>query len=341
MKKKILSYLTFVGLALLVFACEKDETRVVMMENPTAPTIVSMPNLTLQRANANNVLVFIGTPVDPGFAASANYFLEACATGNNFADAVVLYSGTKNDTIRMTVSDINGLLLKKFPADQTSSVDFRMRAVLVVDAGTGALGTSTSPLSYSSPAKTASVTIYGLPRLDLVNSGMTQKVESTLGDGKYKGFVKFDVTKPYTLTNPDAAINYGGTAGVLSVNGPAITPPANGWHRLSVDVPALTYTMESFMIGLVGSATPNGWDSPDSKMDYNPQTGTWSITIDLVVGEFKFRFNDGWAWNLGGTPGALVHDGPNCPLTVAGNYTITLTITDFVGEKGTYTIVKN
>ena len=58
MKKKILSYLTFVGLALLVFACEKDETRVVMMENPTAPTIVSMPNLTLERANGNNVLVF-------------------------------------------------------------------------------------------------------------------------------------------------------------------------------------------------------------------------------------------------------------------------------------------
>ena len=68
---------------------------------------------------------FTGTPVDPGFAASANYFLEACATGNNFADAVVLYSGTKSDTIRMTVSDINGILLKKFPADQASSVDFQ------------------------------------------------------------------------------------------------------------------------------------------------------------------------------------------------------------------------
>lgn len=99
------------------------------------------------------------------------------------------------------------------------------------------------------------------------------------------------------------------------------------------------------MIGLVGSATPNGWDAPDQKMDYNAATGTWDITIDLIVGDIKFRKNDAWAWNLGGTTTNLVHNGDNIPITEAGNYTISLTITSDTGESGTelgtFTMVKN
>ena len=77
-------------------------------------------------------------------------------------------------------------------------------------------------------------------------------------------------------------------------------------------------------------------------MDYDAQSGTWSITTDLVAGEIKFRKNDGWSWNLGGTADKLEHNGANIPVT-AGNYTITLTITNETAgsEAGTCTIVKN
>jgi hypothetical protein len=186
----------------------------------------------------------------------------------------------------------------------------------------------------------ADVTTYGLPRLDLVGSGKTQKVESPTGNGVYSGIVKLDPANPFTLSDPDAGTQYGGATGVLAVDGAAIVPPKAGYHVLDVDVPGLTYTFEERQIGLVGSATPNGWDSPDQKMDYDQASGTWSITVDLIDGEFKFRLNDGWAWNLGGTPNNLVHNGDNIAAT-AGNYTITLTITDFAGELGTFTIVQN
>lgn len=344
MTKKYFIYLTIIGLFGLLLSCEKDGENVVMLDNPIAPTIKTVPDLTLKRASGTNILEFVGTPVDPGFAASANYFLEACKSGTNFADAITLASGVQATSFKVSVSNLNSAFLKKFPADQVTSVDLRIRAVLTVDAGTGAPGTGTKPFAYSSAVKTVNVTTYGLPRLDLVNSGVTQKVESALGDGKYSGFIKLDATKPFTLKDPDANVSYGATGSALVVNGAVITPAASGWYQATFDTKALTYKLESYMIGLVGSATPNGWDSPDQKMDYDPANGTWKITITLVAGDIKFRLNDGWAWNLGGTPDKLTVDGSNITVT-PGNYTIVLTITNPKSVKGevggTCTITKN
>lgn len=341
--KKIYYLFALIGLVSLFSGCEKDGDEIRMLDNPIAPSIVSMPDLTLLRENGTNMVEFVGTPVDPGFTASATYFLEVCATGNNFEDALVLYSGIQDTLIKFSVSELNALLLKKFKADQISSADFRIRASLVVDAGTGALGTSTNPLEYSSITNTSDITIYGLPRLDLIGSGIAQKIESALGNGVYTGYVKLDKTLPFTLLDPDANKTYGANGAALAENGAGITSPDNGYYMLSVNVPDLKYTMDPYMIGLIGSATPNEWNTPDQKMDYNIEKGTWYITLNLKIGEIKFRKNDGWAWNLGGDPKSLKHDGTNIAITSAGNYTITLTITnDTQGSAtGSCTIVKN
>ncbi len=331
-------FILFVGLIGLLVSCEKDGEMIVMLDSPIAPEIVSMPNLTLLRNNGTNILEFVGTPVDPGFPASAKYFLEAAAAGTNFADPLVIITDIQTDTLKISVSDLNGMLLKKFPADESTSVDFRVRSVLVVDAGTGAPGTSTDPFEYISKTNTASVTLYGLPKLDLIDSGIEQKIESALGNGDYKGFVKLDATKPFTLLDPDNNIKYGANGAALAVNGAGISVSKSGYYILSANTTSLSYSTSEYMIGLIGSATPNGWDTPDQKMDYNAQTGTWSITLDLIAGEIKFRKNDGWAWNLGGTKDNLTQGGDNIAVT-AGNYTITLTIIN--DATGTCTIVKN
>ncbi len=78
--------------------------------------------------------------------------------------------------------------------------------------------------------------------------------------------------------------------------------------------------------GLVGSATTNGWDGPDMEMR-ETGTNTYAFYADLKVGEMKFRFNEDWGNNYGGSAGNMVKDGPNIAIASAGIYYITMNLT--------------
>lgn len=330
----------------ILSSCQKQE-KIIMSATPTAPEITTMPNLTLQRNNGTDTLTFVGTAVNPGFQASATYYLEACPAGDNFANPISIMNSSKDKAMKITVSDLNGILLKKFPADTVSSVDFRIRAVLTVDAGTGAPGTGSNLFQYSSKTVTSAVSIYGLPRLDLmVGTTVIGNIKSALGNGVYNGLVKIDPANPFKLYDPDTDTTYGANGGTLVADGGSgiIASGDAGWYKFNADINSHTYSMDAYMIGLIGSATPNGWNTPDQKMDYDAKTGTWNITLDLVVGEIKFRMNDSWAWNLGlGSDNSLknlVQGGANIPISTAGNYTIILTINSD-GSTGSCTIHLN
>ncbi len=79
-----------------------------------------------------------------------------------------------------------------------------------------------------------------------------------------------------------------------------------------------------FSVGIIGSATPTGWDSDT---DLNFVTGTqYEITIALTAGEAKFRANDDWGtnWGDGAFPmGTGTQDGANIPIATAGTYLVT------------------
>ena len=59
MKSKLIIYLAFLGLIGLFTSCEKDGDKVVMLADPIAPTIKTLPDLTLTRANGTNTLTFL------------------------------------------------------------------------------------------------------------------------------------------------------------------------------------------------------------------------------------------------------------------------------------------
>lgn len=347
MKSKLLIFLAVIGLAGLFTSCEED-LEIITMSDVTAPELISVPNLELLRDKATDTLEFIGTAVDPGFTASATYILEAAAAGSDFADPVSIYSGSQCTSIKLTVSDINSLLLSKFTEDQTSSADFRIRAQLNVEAGTGAPGTGSDPFEYSSTTTTADITIFGLPKLDLLDSGIDQKIQSKNGDGVYSGYVSLDATMAFTLYNSDNTTTYGGTGDVLSADGDALVPPATGWNKLIVNLNDMSYVLEQFSPGVVGAFTD--WSGlPDKVMDWDIKANHWTITLDLPTGPMKFRLNSDWGTNWGqGVDGDIdlpangVVDLPNSTgninITEAGNYTINAT---FDGGSGKATFIKN
>ncbi len=348
MKNRILILLAFIGLTAFFTSCEEDGEKITISTNPIPPALVTIPDLTLERASATDTLIFEGTAVDPGFAASASYFLEACSEGNNFEDVTIIYTGTEVTLIKMSVGEINSILVSSFPADEVSMIDFRLRAVLVVDAGTGALGTGENLLEYSSGAYTQSVTIYGLPRLDLIDSGVEQKVESANGDGVYTGLVNIDVAQAFTLYNPDNETTYGGSGDVLSIDGDALVGTVNGWHKFDVNINNMTYTLAPYSVGVVGAFTDWG-ELPDGTMEYIPSEGHWTITLDLPTGPMKFRLNSDWGTNWGqgvdadvDLPANGIVDLPNSTgninITVAGSYTINAV---FNGSSGKATFIKN
>ena len=298
MNKRIFKYLTFIGLIGLLFSCEKEGTKAVLLDSPIASTITTVPDLTLKRASGLNVLEFIGTPVDAGFQASATYYLEACAKGNNFVDVLSLLSDVQDLSMKITVADLDAKLLTKFPADMVSTVDFRIRSVLSLSSGTGSF-------EYSSAVKSVDATTYGPPTLALTVAGTEQGITSP-GDNKiYTGWVYTDGTA-FQFTNKDDGKKYGGVLPAdaltcpLTENGAAIALGAGAYNfTADINLSVMKMTIADVTIGIIGDATngvggvADGW-SRDIKMIWNFTDHTWNVNIKIGAGGLKFRTHNSW-----------------------------------------------
>ncbi|SNR33824.1 MULTISPECIES: SusE domain-containing protein [Hymenobacter] len=91
--------------------------------------------------------------------------------------------------------------------------------------------------------------------------------------------------------------------------------------------------------GIIGSATPGGWDT-DTDMTYDFCTRTFKATLPLTAGAFKFRANDAWTLNYGDDANdkALEAGGADIAMTATGTYEVTLNLN--ATPKPTYTITK-
>lgn len=103
-----------------------------------------------------------------------------------------------------------------------------------------------------------------------------------------------------------------------------------GYYKVDVDLESKSYVLTPITtIGIIGSASPKGWDS-DVDMTYVPynaetkELGYWEIKdVTFTSGEIKFRANDDWAINWGGDVNALTQGGDNISVD-AGTYDIKL-----------------
>ena len=118
-------------------------------------------------------------------------------------------------------------------------------------------------------------------------------------------------------------INADGLSGTLIDDGGSGNVLAEpGFYRAEVNLAEMTYKLTPISgIGIIGPAQAGGW-SEDTDLTYNSETKAWEGTVELAADEFKFRANDGWDINWGGTADNLVQDGANLKITEAGTYFI-------------------
>jgi len=148
------------------------------------------------------------------------------------------------------------------------------------------------------------------------------------GDGTYStvlgltdGAVKFRI-------NDSWDVNWGGTdfpSGVGVSNSPDNIPVTAGIYLITFNFNTAEYSFTPASIGIIGDSTPGGWDA-DTDMTPDPsEPGLVTVDIELTDGGAKFRVNDDWAFNWGGTgfpTGTGEFNSPDNIPVAAGTYTV-------------------
>ncbi len=344
MKTVLTKFLAFSSLALLMLAsCKKDETKVVATNGTPGALTASATTIVLSSAtSADNAVSFSYTPSTYGFKAAVTYTLQIGIKGNNFANSKDI--GLTASSKAYTGLDLNTMLLSMgLIPNNASQLETRIKSEL-------ATGVQTTYSNVVTLTVTPYFDIPVFPSLWVPGAYQTpapnwnpptaERISSASGNKVYEGYVNY--TDPASLefkytSDPDwNHTNYGdGGGGALSTSGGAgnLKVPSPGYYLLKADLNGSTWSATATTWGIIGDATPNGWGS-STPLTYNATTKTWGGIVHLTAAApgaagtaCKFRANDAWDINLGDNKpanGVLKYGGENIPVTVTGDYKVTL-----------------
>lgn len=305
----------------------------------------------------DNILTKLSWTAPVYSGSTVSYVLEYALAGTNFASPVSIVIAADSLTRSLTGMELYQMAnSSKIPLNTTGSVDVRIKTIV----------SGTNQASYSNTQtlsiKPVEMTLYMYlpgdyqsqsPYKEKLPAGNTwgwdpatsPKIASTDGVN-YEGYVWIPAggSGEFKMTSaPDwDHTNYGGTAtatgGVLDAAGGNLKWPATGvYYLVKVNMTTKAWTATKTDWGLIGAATPGGWDN-STNMTYDPALGKWKATITFTAGEFKFRANNGWDINMGtdgSNPAYLWYNGNNIAIS-AGTKTVLLDLSNPL--KYTYTV---
>lgn len=312
---------------------------------PETPPVITSPSsgstISISDATPDETALTIGWD-DPDFNAATtqatiNYDIESALAGTEFVSMASV--GTTVDILSIDIShaDINGAALTAgIVPDEVGSLDMRIKATIATASGN---------LVRYSESISLSVTPYstslGLSTWGVIGSGYNDWGNGG-PDGVFYTTDQPDVIVTY-LTLLDGAIKFrenndwgnnlgdNGADGTLEPGGADIIVTA-GTYRITINLNNNTYSLEEYSLGIVGSGF-NDWGNagPDAKMYYDYTTNSFKRGVKLLDGEIKFRVNNDWGVNYGGSGGII--SGDNIAVT-AGYYTVTIDL-----NNNTYSVV--
>jgi hypothetical protein len=345
------------SLALLMFlgvSCSEDDQ---MIATPSGGPELLNPEsgaaYVLSPENASSDLVtLVWDHADYSVQTVVNYELEVALSGSDFASPISAGT-TVNRYYTWKVEDLNNVAVAAGLSPFTAGdIDVRLKSTLGSNQG----------MSAYSNVITLTITPYStdLPKLavpgnhqgwsDANNFESAPRIAaSAYGATDYEGYLWLDGEFKFLAPNGSGAFAWGNTdwgddgsfSDVLVVTGESNCNATSGFYRVRANTGTLTYSAAAVSWGIIGAATPTGWDS-DTDLTYNPTTKKLEIaSIALVPGAFKFRGNNAWSngFDLGtvNADGYLVDGGDLTFSGPAGNYKVILDLSN--PRRYTYTLI--
>ncbi|MDH0673253.1 SusE domain-containing protein [Empedobacter sp. GD03861] len=351
------NFLKYISIALIgsiaITSCSEDDD--LLTVNPSdyqAPELVT-PNdnaqFILTEEHQDSIITFSWNKAEYGLDVVPKYSLEfTTKDDSNFANATVLIGNSTTTEFQISFKDLNNKVID-LGVEPNVEQDYIYRVK-------SELGTQQAEPLVSA-VKTITITAY--PTDLSTNWGVVGSitnwadnqdipfwkseetnvlvayinVEEANAEIKFRQNGSWDVN--FGSNNPTTASD-GTVSGSLDAGGNNIKIPNIGRYKVTFNQSDSTFKIEAFTWGVIGDATPLGWDA-DTALNYDGTIDSWTATIELKVGEFKFRQNKSWDVNYGdsGTPGVLKSGGDNIKVTEAGTYIVTANF-----SKETYSFVK-
>lgn len=318
--------LSFLAIAATISCSEDDEE--LFIDEPTTQlsfksTAATSYILTFETKD-NLAERLVWNTVDFSTPISVSYEVQASSDAANFDNAVTVTS-TNEDNVSLSVERLNEVAAQVGLTPFTEGV-VAMRIVgTTADASMDPLVSDVLALAVTSyttesprlwiPGNYAAASGYGADWTP--DDPLTPFIEAVeFGSTEYEGFVFMNVPTPnfkFTLEQDwDEAFGDGG-AGLLDLSGGDLSVPGAGYYYIQVntdpdgngDFSDATWSATATNWAIIGAATPNSWNDPDTDMTYNATTQKWEVTVNMIQDEFKFRANDDWgnANNNFGTDG--------------------------------------
>ncbi|MDR3338560.1 MAG: SusF/SusE family outer membrane protein [Candidatus Symbiothrix sp.] len=348
MKKILNIIIAMICVTGLFTACETERDNPVLNASATKPAITSTLPASIVIVAENLESEYATVTYHPAvysIAVPVTNQLQL-SLSNNFQDnnTTSVGAATSEKSIALTNKVLNSAIVAIGGETlKPNTAWFRIKSA--VSASTGSPETELF-VSYSDPVQ-VTITPYEPQPTWIYSPGAyqgwdpatSQALCSLTDNGIYIGYINFpEADSEFKFTQEKSwDVNWGSDDGhTLAPNAGNIKSPDAGYYKITVNLNAMEFAMEAYSWGVIGSASPGGWDT-DTNMDWNAATQRWESTVTLTAGEIKFRLNHDWGTNYGGSglSGDAVAGGDNIAITEAGTYFVIFDVTNL-----TYSVTK-
>lgn len=356
--KNILKYLLLSLFFVSITSCDnEDQEQLVIMQNGsgeiTAPAMGATYILNPEEVSTNPALTLTWNAADYDIPTEIKYTVEFAKSGTEFAEPFVA-GATTNLALTWNIQEFNGAVVSAglnpfVPGDLDIRVISTVGSYGVQPQASETITIVVTPFTTDLPT----IAVPGAHQ-DWDPPTAPLLAASAFGETDYEGYVWLlngadDGTYKFLAPDQTGGFFWGNTdwgddgteSGILVAEDEVnCNVSADAYYFLEANTNDLTYKATAVSWGIIGAATPTGWDS-DTDMMYDADSRTLYIDIDLVAGPFKFRGNDDWAFQFGSfdADGYLTRDGDYTFDGPSGNYRVVLDLSN--PREYTYSITAN